>query len=138
MPPDPGYAYVGASRCRTAAGLYHFGRIRRSDWRPVGGCEDLQNFRSDYSEASSEDYEGEEEEDDCSDLCSYAEQPDDPMVGADGIPIDEDGNPISLEDIPIGAGGNFDPNFVWEPEPPGAEVEGDEPYAALVKRTLQV
>ena len=143
MAPDPGYAYVGASRCRTAAGLYHFGRIRRSDWRPVGGCEDEQKFRSDYSEDSSEDYEGEEDDrrshdgySDCSDLCSEADQPDDPMVDADGIPIDEDGNPISLEDIPIGAGGNFDPNFVWEPEPPGAEVEGDEDYAALF--TLQV
>ena len=143
MAPDPGYAYVGASRCRTAAGLYHFGRIRRSDWRPVGGCEDEQKFRSDYSEASSEDYEGEEDDrrshdgySECSDLCSDAEQPGDPMVDADGIPIDDDGNPISLEDIPIGAGGDFDPNFVWEPEPPGAEVEGDEHYAALF--TLQV
>ena len=63
-------------------------------------------------------------------------QPDDPMVDADGIPIDEDGNPIPLEDIPIEAGGDFAPSFVWEPEPPGAEVEGDEAYGVLF--TLQV
>ena len=106
MPPDPGYAYVGASRCRIAAGLYHFGRIRRSDWRPVGGCEDEQIFRSDYSEASSEDYDGEEDDgSDRSDLCSEALQPDDPMEDEDWLPIDEEGNPISFDDVPIEAGG---------------------------------
>ena len=35
-PPDRGYGYVGASRFRTAEGVYHYGRFRRSDWRPVG------------------------------------------------------------------------------------------------------
>ena len=57
--PDLGYGYVGASRCRTAAGLYHFGRLRPSDWRPVGGSDDGRRFRSDSSEASSEDYDSE-------------------------------------------------------------------------------
>jgi hypothetical protein len=33
--PDEGYAYVGASRVRTAEDLYHFGLYRRTDWLPV-------------------------------------------------------------------------------------------------------
>ncbi len=36
-PASRGDAYVGASRVRTAAGLYDFGSLRRSDWLPVGG-----------------------------------------------------------------------------------------------------
>ena len=36
-PPERGYAYVGVSRFRTRDGVYHYGRIRRSDWLPVGG-----------------------------------------------------------------------------------------------------
>lgn len=34
--PDPGYAYVAASRVRTLAALWHIGRLRTSDWAPVG------------------------------------------------------------------------------------------------------
>ena len=36
-PPERGYGYVGVSRFETQAGVYHFGRIRRTDWLPVGG-----------------------------------------------------------------------------------------------------
>ncbi len=36
-PAPRGFAYVGASRVRTSAGLFYFGKIRRSDWLPVGG-----------------------------------------------------------------------------------------------------
>lgn len=32
-----GYAYVGASRCKTARTLFLVGRIRRTDWLPVRG-----------------------------------------------------------------------------------------------------
>ena len=35
-PPDRGYGYVGASRFRTLGGLYLYGKIRRTDWVPVG------------------------------------------------------------------------------------------------------
>ena len=35
--PDSGYAYVGASRARTRTDVCRLGRLRRSDWRPVGG-----------------------------------------------------------------------------------------------------
>ena len=36
-PAPRGFAYVGASRVRTRAGLYYYGKVRRSDWLPVGG-----------------------------------------------------------------------------------------------------
>ena len=36
-PPERGYGYVGVSRFKTRAGVYHYGRIRRTDWLPVGG-----------------------------------------------------------------------------------------------------
>ena len=35
-PPERGYGYVGASRFRSAEGLFQYGRLRRSDRRPVG------------------------------------------------------------------------------------------------------
>ena len=34
---DRGYGYVGASRARLLRDVYLLGRVRRSDWRPVGG-----------------------------------------------------------------------------------------------------
>jgi hypothetical protein len=34
---DRGYAYVGASRAKYKNDVYLLGRIRRSDWLPVGG-----------------------------------------------------------------------------------------------------
>lgn len=34
--PDRGYAYVGTSRARKHTDVFHLGRIRRSDWLPVG------------------------------------------------------------------------------------------------------
>ena len=39
-PPERGYGYVGVSRFESQAGVYHFGRIRRTDWLPVGGSGD--------------------------------------------------------------------------------------------------
>ncbi|CAE8634707.1 unnamed protein product [Polarella glacialis] len=36
-PADRGYAYVGSSRVRRADDLYLMGKIRRTDWLPVGG-----------------------------------------------------------------------------------------------------
>jgi hypothetical protein len=32
-----GFGYVGASRARSSDGLFYFGKIRRTDWLPVGG-----------------------------------------------------------------------------------------------------
>ena len=36
-PASRGFAYVGGSRVRDARSLYYFGKVRRSDWLPVGG-----------------------------------------------------------------------------------------------------
>eukprot|EP00973_Karenia_brevis_P000818 113591-Karenia_brevis.AAC.1 len=36
-PADRGYAYVGSSRVRRAEDLWLMGKIKRSDWLPVGG-----------------------------------------------------------------------------------------------------
>ena len=41
--PERGYGYVGASRVRTANDVYLMGKVKRSDWLPVGeGDEDEQ------------------------------------------------------------------------------------------------
>ena len=59
-PPDRGYAYVGASRVRTAADCYHFGLIRRTDWLPVAGDETTEQLeRSADSISDSNDSDGE-------------------------------------------------------------------------------
>jgi hypothetical protein len=50
-PPERGYGYVAASRFKTREGVYHFGKLRRTDWLPVGGDpEHEQIHRSEESE----------------------------------------------------------------------------------------
>ena len=34
--PDRGYAYVGTSRAKARSNVFHLGKIRRTDWLPVG------------------------------------------------------------------------------------------------------
>ena len=55
-PPERGYGYVGVSRFTSQLGVYHFGRIRRTDWLPVGGPGEPheQEVRSEASCQSSE------------------------------------------------------------------------------------
>ena len=54
-PAPRGFAYVGASRVRRSAGLFYFGKIRRSDWLPVNGDPmHEQPDRDDDSKDSSE------------------------------------------------------------------------------------
>ena len=66
-PPERGYGYVAASRFRSKAGLFHFGRLRRTDWLPVGGDEaEEQTERGPDSDNS--DAEG-DEADAYMDLC---------------------------------------------------------------------
>ena len=61
-PPERGYGYVGASRFRTANGLYHFGTIRRTDWLPVGGDPSMEQVdRGVDSQASDSDDERQRE-----------------------------------------------------------------------------
>ena len=96
-PPERGYAYVGASRFRSGAGIFHFGPIRRSDWLPVGGGgDDEQIYRG--VESESEDEQDEENEM----LYSGSEgglSEDDAVSDAGGIPlvdIDSDGDDCDL------------------------------------------
>ena len=51
-----GFGYVGASRARSSDGLFYFGKIRRTDWLPVGGdAMDEQVTRGHDSADSSEE-----------------------------------------------------------------------------------
>ena len=53
--PDPGYAYVGVSRVRRRQDAFLIGRVRRSDWRPVGG--DPRGNEQVFPSSASETYE---------------------------------------------------------------------------------
>ena len=53
-PPERGYGYVGASRFRSRDGLFLYGRIRRSDWTPVGAQKDDWALRRGCDSMSSE------------------------------------------------------------------------------------
>ena len=44
-PPDRGYGYVAASRFKTRGGIYLYGKVRRTDWLPVGGNEAYEDTR---------------------------------------------------------------------------------------------
>ena len=53
-PPERGYGYVGASRFRSSAGIFLYGKVRRSDWIPVGKAKpDWEMRRSAASVSSS-------------------------------------------------------------------------------------
>ena len=62
-PAERGYGYVGASRFRSAEGLWLFGKIRRTDWLPVtfGTVTGEQETRSALSRSSSSDIGGDNE-----------------------------------------------------------------------------
>ena len=53
-PPERGYGYVGASRFRSRDGLFLYGRIRQSDWTPVGPQKDDWALRRGCDSMSSE------------------------------------------------------------------------------------
>ena len=74
FPPDRGYAYVAVSRFRTRAGVYHFGRYRRSDWLPVGVEQVTEQTKRSYESMTSD---SDEERDDSSesDIDSVEEEP---------------------------------------------------------------
>ena len=68
-PPDRGYGYVGASRAQSKQGLYLYGRMRRTDWLPVGGSGDNEQVNrgieseSDSDSESEDRYDAEEDSD---------------------------------------------------------------------------
>ena len=80
-PPERGYGYVGASRFRAKEGLYHYGRLRRTDWLPVGKEKATeQTCRGDSSQESDEWDEEQRELDE-----AYASSDDDDYAsGTDG------------------------------------------------------
>jgi hypothetical protein len=55
--PDRGYAYVGTSRARKHTDVFHLGRIRRSDWLPVGVDSRGNEQRSPGPQSFSDSYE---------------------------------------------------------------------------------
>jgi hypothetical protein len=78
-PAPRGFGYVGASRARSSEGLFYFGKIRRTDWLPVGGTSiDEQVERGHDSADSSEDgrarsYEDSDDDDDRSSMGDVAD-----------------------------------------------------------------
>ena len=53
-----GYGYVGASRFRERAGLYLYGKIRRTDFLPVGDEQEDEVLERGYLSVSSDDEDG--------------------------------------------------------------------------------
>ncbi len=68
-PADRGYAYVGASRVRRAIDLWLIGKVKRSDWLPVGEEKEQEQARRDHlSETTSSNSEfGSEDQGDSDD-----------------------------------------------------------------------
>ena len=59
--PDRGYAYVGTSRAKLSSMVFHLGRIRQTDWLPVGGtASEEHTCLSALSDSSDEQEETEE------------------------------------------------------------------------------
>ena len=79
---DRGYAYVGVSRVKRQADAYHVGRIRRSDWLPVGGDprgneQDAPGIMSESdSEEPSSTSEAEQSDDAVSETSGASQEPD--------------------------------------------------------------
>ena len=54
-----GYAYVGVSRAKRRSDIFILGRVRRTDWRPVGGDPGQEQIHlSAISESSDEEEDG--------------------------------------------------------------------------------
>ena len=58
--PDRGYAYVGTSRAKLRSSVFHVGRLRQTDWLPVGEANDQEHTTLSVLSEST-DNEGEEE-----------------------------------------------------------------------------
>ena len=125
--PDRGYGYVGASRCRNAAGLHYFKKLRRTDWLPIGGGDsDEESDRGDASDAESADpYDGwasSESNSDGSTLRSdgHVSDPDMTDIDEDGNPIVEDGPGLGDEGGYVSVGG-VEPDCAYSFDFPAAK-----------------
>ena len=84
---------TGASRFRSSAGLYFYGKVRRTDWLPVGAEKPGQETRRSAASVSSESAnESVRESDDCADERSDSESSD------SSIALGEDPADLSSDD----------------------------------------
>ena len=129
---------MGASRCRSAAGLYYFKRLRRTDWLPIRKVvdPDEESDRGPASDASSYDG-GSDDESDCSTLRSRSEgyASSDGHLSEPDTEIDEDGFPITENGPYLGDDGGYVPTYgLTEPLDAYADLFG-EPTAKRHKAT---
>ena len=102
-PASRGFAYVGSSRVRSHTGLFYFGKVRRSDWLPVGGTIGDHVQRGSDSEDTSESGQQPTDSEESSD--------------SDGLAIARDGDALR-DDSDSDYGRGFD----WQSD---AESDGD-------------
>ena len=90
-PPDAGYGYVAVSRFRSRAGCYLYGRIRQTDFIPVGAAsESVRSIRGRISESDPED-EGEDSQSEAhSDAFSYGARLRDEYSGSEDGDVGSD------------------------------------------------
>ena len=114
---DLRYGYVGASRCRSAAGLFYYKRIRRTDWLPHGeGDEGECVWHEDSDELESYE-ESDSNNSEWSHLLSDCPQP----SSDEDLEFDENGNLRTIEGDP--SKGDHEFEIVA-----GAEVEDNASY----------
>ena len=107
FPPDRGYAYVGASRVRNHRDLYLMGKLRRTDWLPVGDGEDRdEQLRRGSesvdtpvdSEMGSDDYGASEKDSDEDDYGASRRSSDSSDDAASAMRSNDDSNGTEDED----------------------------------------
>ena len=116
---------MGASRCRSAAGLYYFKRLRRTDWLPIRKFvdPDEDSERGEVSDAASgESYDGT-----CSDVESdRSSLRSDGHLSESEMELDEDGFPIIEDEPDLGDEGAYVPtDGLIEPLDAYADLFGD-------------
>ena len=92
-PPDAGYGYVAASRFKSKAGVYLYGKVRRTDFIPVHSAADASNYQRRRSDESDTDYDSSEEE---SHAILYERHANRLSLGSDGELSDGYGSDSSL------------------------------------------
>jgi hypothetical protein len=108
FPPERGYAYVAVSRFRSRAGVFHFGRYRRTDWLPVGGVSTEQTARG-LDSMSSDSFEGPESSDEETDgIASDTEDEQARGMFDDASDSREDEEDIESDTVDEAASGMFD------------------------------
>ena len=92
-PPAAGYGYVAASRFKSKAGVYLYGKVRRTDFIPVHSAADASDYQHRRSDESDTDYDSIEEE---SHAILYERHANRLSLGSDGELSDGYGSDTSL------------------------------------------